>query len=374
MAIGVILVNQSVAMNPAGNNSLFNYTGIGLGGSEKQITQSGLIGTINYYVGISSRKEYVGFNASLIPPDSEINNAPDSSIYNYEEDEAIVIINNSSLIASANFAESPAEKRKDAVVYEVKPGDTPSSIADSFGITTNTMLWANNLDLSSATKIKPGDKLIILPVSGVRHVIKKGETIASITKKYSANKEEILAYNSLKESDKLEIDAILIIPDGKMPVPPAPARPKTTLAYISNNANKATAKGVYRYVTNDQYNSPNIEAKDSHPPVHGRLFPWGQCTYYVALRRYVPWNGDAKNWIKNAKAYGFKTGSNPQVGAIIATAENPRYGHVAYVEAVSEDGSKITISEMNFVGLGIKSVRVISATNPVIRGYIYDKE
>lgn len=374
MTIGVILVNQSLAMNPQGNNSLFNYTGSGLGGSDEQITESGLISTINYFVGLSSKKEYVGFDSPLIPPDSEITSATDSNTDIFSEDEAIVIINNNSLIASANFSESANAKRREIFVYEVKSGDTPSAIADSFGISTNTMLWANNLDLSSATKIKPGDKLVILPISGVRHVIKKGETIAAITKKYSADKEEVLAYNSLKDGDVLETGSVLIIPDGKMPAPPAPARPKTTLAYIDNNANKSNAKGVYRYVTNDQYNNPNIEAGDTHPPVHGRLFPWGQCTYYVALRRYVPWNGDAKNWIRNAKAYGFKTGNTPKVGAIVATAENPRYGHVAYVESVSDDGSKITVSEMNFVGLGIKSVRVISVNNPVIRGYIYDKE
>ncbi|MDP3057400.1 MAG: LysM peptidoglycan-binding domain-containing protein [bacterium] len=358
MAIGVILVNQGLAMNPAGNNSLFNYTGSGLGGSEEQITESGLINTINYYVGLSSGKEYVGFDASLIPPDSELNSAANSGTDNFYDDVAIVIINNHSLIASANFSESVNAKKREVFVYEVKSGDTPSAIADSFGISTNTMLWANNLDLSSATKIKPGDKLVILPISGVRHVIKKGETVATITKKYSADKEEILAYNSLKEGDALETDSILIIPDGKMPAPPAPKKPKVILASISKN--------------NEDLNNINTVAGDDYSPAQGRRFPWGQCTYYVAIRRYVPWNGHAKYWLANARAYGFKTGNTPQVGAIVATTENPRYGHVAYVEAVNND--KITISEMNFVGLGIKSVRVMSVNNPVIRGYIYDKE
>lgn len=362
MAIGVILVNQGLAMNPAGNNSLFNYTGFGLGGSEEQFTESGLIDTINYYVGLSSRKEYVGFDASLIPPDSELNSATDPGTDAFPEDEAIVIINNNSLIASANFTESVDTKRREVFVYEVKSGDTPSAIADSFGISTNTMLWANNLDLSSATKIKPGDKLVILPISGVRHVIKKGETVATITKKYSANKEEILAYNALKEGDALEVDSILIIPDGKMPAPPAPKRPKAVLASISKNNEDL-----------NNLNNINTVAGDDYSPAQGRRFPWGQCTYYVAIRRYVPWNGHAKYWLINARSYGFKTGSTPVPGAIVVTAENPRYGHVAYVEAVSDDG-KITVSEMNFVGVGIKSVRVISVSNSVIRGYIYDKE
>jgi surface antigen len=364
MAVGVILVNQSLAMNPTGNNSLFNYTGAGLGGTEEQITESGLINTINYYVGLSSRKEYVGFESSLIPPDSEINNTQDTNTFDPSEDVAIVIINNNSLVASANFSEGAAAVdtvKRGVFVYEVKPGDTPSAIADEFGISTETMLWANNLDLSSATRIKPGDRLVILPVSGVRHTIAKGETIASITKKYSANKEEILAYNSIKEGDILETGSVLIIPDGKMPVPPAPRKPKAVLASVAkNNEDLANLKNI------------NTVAGDTHSPADGRRFPWGQCTYYVATRRYVPWNGDAKNWLTNARAYGFRTGSTPVAGAIMVTSENKRYGHVVYVEAVSDD--KVTVSEMNFVGKGIKSVRVISASSPIIRGYIYNQE
>lgn len=368
MAIGAILANQALAIGPLGTNGLFNYTGYVLGGSENNITESGLTDTITYYAGLSSKKEYVGFDAPLIPPDSEISVNSDSSIDNNTEDEALVIINNNSLIASTHFSETAA--KREIFVYEVKSGDTPSAIADFFGISTNTLLWANNLDLNSATRIKPGDKLVILPISGVRHVIKKGETIATITKKYAADKKEVLSYNSLKEDAALEIGSILIIPDGKMPAPPKPARPKVTLAYTVSDATGQS--GVYRYVTDEQFNSVNTEAGDDHPPVHGRRFIWGQCTYYVALRRYVPWSGDAKYWLKNARAFGYKTGSVPVVGAIVATAENPRYGHVAYVEAV--DGDKITVSEMNFVGAGIKSTRVISVNNPVIRGYIYDKE
>lgn len=365
MAIGVILVNQSLAMNPAGNNSFFNYSGSGLGGSEDQITESGLVNTVNYYVGLSSRKEYVGFDAALIPPDSEIATPVDSSTDN-TDDQALVIINNNSLIASAGFSDGVTveTKRKDVLVYEVKPGDTPSAIADQFGISTNTMLWANNLDLFSATKIKPGDKLVILPISGVRHVIKKGETIASITKKYSANKEDILAYNNIKDGNALEIGSVLIVPDGKMPVPPAPAKPKTVLVAVSKTAANAS-----------DYFAVNTVAGDKFSPAQGlgKKFPWGQCTYYVATRRYVPWSGHAKSWLVNARAFGFKTGGTPAPGAIMVTAENPRYGHVTYVETVSDDG-KITVSEMNFVGLGIKSVRVMSASNPVIRGYIYSQE
>ncbi len=370
MAAGVVLVNQSLSGGPNAINSFFNYNGKGFGGSE-EIVEQGLSETINYYIGFASTKGYAGFENPAIIPDSEV--LSDANQTDDPNADTLIVINNDSLIPTSGFTDIGLG-RKEAITYEIKQGDTPSSIADSFNISTNTLLWANNLDLSSAMRIKPGDKLVILPVSGIRYTIKKNDTLAAIAKKYSASEENMLSFNNLGSSDDLETDSVIIIPDGRMPAPPpAPkpaARPKTSLAYVQPA--KSGSKGVYRYVAAEEFNAPNAAAGDDHPAAHGRRFVWGQCTYYVALRRYVPWTGNAKKWLINAQAFGYKTGKTPQVGAIMVTTENPRYGHVAYVEAVSD--GKVTISEMNYVGAGIKSVRVLSFNNPVIRGYIYDKE
>lgn len=354
------MFNQGLSHNIANAGSVFSYIGNGLGGFNETDSQS-ITETINYFIGLPPQRDYIGFENIAVSPDSEASNE------NYEttDDEALVIINNNALFGLSNFSSedsaSSAPARKDIITYEIKSGDTPSSIAESFDISTNTLLWANNLDLSSATRIKPGDKLVILPINGIRHIIKKGETVEALAKKYSANQEEVLSFNNLKAGEALEVDSVIIIPAGKMPVPPAPKKPKVTLA-----STKTRSTDLARI------NEVNAVAGDIFSPAQGRRFPWGQCTYYVAIRRYVPWNGHAKYWLTNAKAYGFKTGKTPAVGAIVATTENPRYGHVAYVEEVGE--KTITISEMNYVGLGIKSVRVLSINSPVIKGYIYDKE
>ncbi|HEY0964494.1 MAG TPA: LysM peptidoglycan-binding domain-containing M23 family metallopeptidase, partial [Candidatus Paceibacterota bacterium] len=68
--------------------------------------------------------------------------------------------------------------------------------------------------------IQPGDELIILPIAGVRHVVKSGDTIASIAKKYEGDKEEIISYNQL-ESNELTVGDTLIIPGGAMHAAPA---------------------------------------------------------------------------------------------------------------------------------------------------------
>jgi len=98
--------------------------------------------------------------------------------------------------------------------YIVQGGDTISSIATKFDISINTILWAN--DLSGLSIIRPGDKLTILPTSGVLHKVKSGDTISAIAKKYDVEQEKILSYNQLVSNDQLSINQLLIIPDGEI--------------------------------------------------------------------------------------------------------------------------------------------------------------
>jgi surface antigen len=81
-------------------------------------------------------------------------------------------------------------------------------------------------------------------------------------------------------------------------------------------------------------------------------FYYGQCTWWVAHKRYVPWRGNAWAWWWNARRYGFKEGRKPRPGAIMVMGRawwRP-YGHVAYVLRVNRDGSFL-VSEMNWWGV-----------------------
>ncbi len=96
-------------------------------------------------------------------------------------------------------------------VYLVRKGDSLSQIAKMFGVSINTIIWANNLHNNI---IKEGQTLVILPITGVEHTIKKGETIVSISKKYKGDINEIMQFNNLNISSKLTVGNIIIIPDG----------------------------------------------------------------------------------------------------------------------------------------------------------------
>lgn len=236
----------------------------------------------------------------------------------------------------------------DVAVYEVKSGDTVSTIARDFKVTTNTILWANDID--DPDMIKPGDKIFVLPVTGLKHVVKEGDTIDKIAKKYEADKQKIIAFNELPADGTLKIGEEVIIPGGEKEEP----------APVIQQRNYYSSE-----IAGDPNRAPSIIDRN---PKGGHRFPYGYCTWYVASKKYVPWGGNAGTWLYNAKAYGAKTGKTPKKGAIIVTNES-WYGHVGIVEKVS--GSNITISEMNYKGFAKISSRTISTKSSVIKGYIY---
>ena len=110
--------------------------------------------------------------------------------------------------------------------YIVEGGDTISSIAQQFGISSATILWANNLN--ETDYIKPGQKLTVLPIDGVIHTIKSGETIEKIATKYKADSEKILAFNRLASGEALTAGEELIIPGGSIEPAAQPVQPSTS--------------------------------------------------------------------------------------------------------------------------------------------------
>src|SRR5690606_10418975 len=100
-------------------------------------------------------------------------------------------------------------------LYTVQPGDSIGLIADMFNVSSNTIIWANDITNSTIT---PGETLIILPMSGVRHKIKDGDTIESIAKKYNGDPDEIRDFNDISE-DELAVGEFINIPDGEVEAP-----------------------------------------------------------------------------------------------------------------------------------------------------------
>lgn len=105
------------------------------------------------------------------------------------------------------------------IEYRVQDGDTLSSIAARFGVSLDTIIWENNL--KSVDAIKPKQILRILPATGVRYKVSRGETIYSIAKKYQVDAQNIIDYpfNSFANDETFALTAgqELFIPDGIKP-------------------------------------------------------------------------------------------------------------------------------------------------------------
>jgi murein DD-endopeptidase MepM/ murein hydrolase activator NlpD len=99
--------------------------------------------------------------------------------------------------------------------YTVKDGDSLSQIAQNFGVSVNTILWANNI--TNKSTIKPGTVLVILPVSGVQHTVRSGETLSSIAKKFGADSNDVAQFNGLSADGALAAGSTIIIPGGELP-------------------------------------------------------------------------------------------------------------------------------------------------------------
>ena len=123
----------------------------------------------------------------------------------------------------------------------VKAGDSLSTIAAAYGVSVNTIIWANNL--KSAKDVHEGDSLLILPVSGIQHTIVKGDTLASLAKKFNGDAEEIAQFNGLDDSAPLLAGSTIIIPGGELSVA-APAKSVKTSSTKTSAASPAAPRGL----------------------------------------------------------------------------------------------------------------------------------
>lgn len=166
-----------------------------------------------------------GLEASL---DSSVNLFLKSAPANAPEEILLTDLffaDNSALIPAVgplgNIAEAQEIKSSRITTYTVREGDTLSEIASSFHVSVATLIWAN--DIQRADTIKPGQLLVILPVTGVQYTIKRGDTIGGIVKRFGGDTEEIIRINRLPADGALAAGETILIPNGELFVAKTPS-------------------------------------------------------------------------------------------------------------------------------------------------------
>jgi LysM repeat protein len=97
--------------------------------------------------------------------------------------------------------------------YRVAPGDTLQDIAQRFGISVDTLLWANALP--DPDRLLANQELTVLPVSGVLHSVAEGDSVALLAERYGTRAVTLIGANGLEEPYALQRGDQLLVPDGR---------------------------------------------------------------------------------------------------------------------------------------------------------------
>lgn len=213
--------------------------------------------------------------------------------------------------------------------------ETLSHIAEMYGVSVNTILWANDID--DPKSVQPGDDLIILPITGVRHIVKEKETLVTIAKKYGAETSEqvdamisdIIDYNRLASASDISVGETVVVPGGimhtaKVNTPTKSGTPTKTQTAAGGNGFSHPLPGSVRTQGIHGYNAVDLAAAIGTPI---RAAAAGE----VIVSKSGGWNGGYGNYVVIKHSNGTQTlyahtSSNAvSVGANVSAGETIAY-------------------------------------------------
>lgn len=252
---------------------------------------------------------------------AKMTDLPESTAINNQAQSAKVALAVSSgdtaVVPKPQIVATALKSKDDIKTYTALAGDTVATIAQKFGVSTDSIKWSNGLTTDT---VALGAKLKIPPVNGIVYTVQNGDTVQSLASKYKASVDQIISYNNAEISG-IKVGEQVLIPNGQ--IQPAP------VARAAGTTTRGLAVGSFTAI----YGSNGYD--------------YGYCTYYAAARSGAPSNwGNANTWAYYAALSGWTVSSTPRKGAIAQTSAG-YLGHVAIVEDVSADGSQIKYSDMN---------------------------
>jgi len=123
-----------------------------------------------------------------------------------------IIVDKTAVVNVSNPLSNIIPSRDGMLTYKIQSGDNIAKIAANFGISANTIFWAN--PQVQQARLTPGQEIIILPVSGIVHHVRSGETLESIAADYGVETGKIIQFNH-RILSQLDPGSTIIIPGGR---------------------------------------------------------------------------------------------------------------------------------------------------------------
>jgi murein DD-endopeptidase MepM/ murein hydrolase activator NlpD len=201
-------------------------------------------------------------------------------------------------------------------------------VANSFGVSVNTILWANNLAFTSY--IREGQKLIIPPTTGVLHKVAKGDTVSRIARLYSATEEAINSYNELEDGG-LKAGETIIVPGGRIIYTPKPSQSGT--AYSNQTGRSSSVK------VNDSDIPVSSGGRMAWPSACQRISQYYRGWLHTGVDIACPWGTSvraAESGVVTRVQYG-KTGYGYNVIISHGGGKETLYGHLSKIMVSAGD-------------------------------------
>lgn len=248
----------------------------------------------SYIQGISANSQTIAILQAAVNKDP--NPEKNSEVFPIEHGDVLVANMASSDGATIEYVSSQIS------TYIVHSGDTLSGIADMFNVSVNTIIWANDITRGQALKV--GQKLVILPVSGLKYTVKKGDTISGIVSRYKADLSEVLEYNDLSSSSALIVGQSIVIPDAELSNVSSGSR----VSSLPGGSSVAVSAGYYARPISGGYRSQGVHGHngiDLAAPVGTPIRASAGGT--VITSKSSGWNGGYGNFVIISHPNGTQT-------------------------------------------------------------------
>src|SRR5207247_8892609 len=90
--------------------------------------------------------------------------------------------------------------------------DTVQNVAGRFGLTVDTLRWANNI--TDVTSVVQGQRLLVPPVNGILVKVQQNTQLSGLAIQYHVNVQDIIDFNLIRDPAHLKAGTMLMLPDG----------------------------------------------------------------------------------------------------------------------------------------------------------------